>query len=153
MLLQKAIEEKIVHELKNILCALESVEVHGAWCESFAGLTRWSENPESDAFVSVALSTPSRNASTDPTATMSANVSVFVRIERDPTGEKLCEICERLQTLFNSWIGWTHEHTLTDLDTDDFSIDGIALGAGTSPTIQNAIAAVTYTLELSGSYT
>lgn len=153
MLIQKDIEEKMVQALRVHLGTIKSVEVRGAWAEAFSGLTRWSENPESDAFVSVALGTPSRTASTDPSAAMSANVSVFVRIERDPTGAKLCAIAEALQELFDVWIGFSHNDILTDLDIEEFSVDSISLSAGGSPTLQNDVAAVTYPLEISGSFT
>jgi hypothetical protein len=150
MLLQKLIEAKISEHIRAALAALDYVTVRGAWEEAYHGLTKWSEDGgETAAFVSVALSTPTRKAPTDPTAVMSANVSVFVRCECDPRGEKLCELCEILQELFERWI--TSE--MDALDIPEFSVDGVALASGASPRLENAVCSVTYPLELSGSYT
>lgn len=148
MLLQKLIEAKILERIRAALAALDYVTVRGAWEEAYHGLTKWSEDGGSDAFVSVALSTPTRKAPTDPTAVMSANVSVFVRCECDPRGEKLCELCETLQDLFERWI----MEDFGALDIPEFSVDGVALASGTSPRLENAVCSVTYPLELSGSF-
>lgn len=148
MLIQKDIEAKMLARIREACEKFDFVTVRGAWEEAFFGLTRWSEDGGSDAFVSVALSTPTRQAPTDPTATMSANVSVFVRCECDPRGEKLCELCEILQELFERWI--TSE--MDALDIPEFSVDGVALASGASPRLENAVCSVTYPLELSGSF-
>jgi hypothetical protein len=149
MLIQKDIEAKMLSHIRGACEKLDFVTVRGAWEEAFFGLTRWSEDGGSDAFVSVALSVPTRKAPTDPTATMSANVTIFVRCECDPRGEKLSLLCETLQDLFEHWI-------MADfgaLDIPKFSVDGVALGNGASPRLENAVCSVTYPLELSGSYT
>ena len=149
MLLQKLIEAKILKRIRAALAALDYVTVRGAWEEAYHGLTKWSEDGESGAFVSVALSTPTRKAPTDPTAVMSANVTVFIRCEYDPRGEKLSLICETIQDLFERWI--TSE--MDALDIPEFSVDSVAIGTGSSPALNNAVCSVTYSLELSGSYT
>ena len=149
MLLQKLIEAKILKRIRAALAALDYVTVRGAWEEAYHGLTKWSEDGESGAFVSVALSTPTRKAPTDPTAVMSANVTVFIRCEYDPRGEKLSLICETIQDLFERWI--TSE--MDALDIPEFSVDSVAIGTGSPPALNNAVCSVTYSLELSGSYT
>lgn len=150
MLIQKDIEAKMLGKIREACANFNFVTVRGAWEEAYHGLTKWSEDGgETAAFVSVALSTPTRKAPTDPTATMSANVTVFVRCECDPRGDKLSLLCETLQDLFERWI-------MADfgaLDIPEFSVDGVALGNGASPTLENAVCSVTYPLELSGSFT
>ena len=149
MLIQKDIEAKMLAQIRGACEKFDFVTVRGAWEEAFFGLTRWSEDGGSDAFVSVALSTPTRQAPTDPTATMSANVTVFVRCECDPCGEKLSLLCETLQDLFERWI----MEDFGALDIPEFSVDGVALASGASPKLENAVCSVTYPLELFGSYT
>lgn len=148
MLIQKDIEAKMLAQIRGACEKFDFVTVHGAWEEAFFGLTRWSEDSGSNAFVSVALSAPTRKAPTDPTATMSANVTVFIRCECDPRGEKLSLICETLQDLFERWI----MEDFGALDIPEFSVDGVALASGASPTLENAVCSVTYPLELSGSF-
>jgi hypothetical protein len=148
MLIQKDIEAKILSHIREACEKLDFVTVRGAWEEAFFGLTRWSEDSGSGAFVSVALSAPTRKAPTDPTATMSANVTVFVRCEYDPRGEKLTLICKTLQNLFERWI----MKDFGALDIPEFSVDGVALASGASPRLENAVCSVTYPLELSGSF-
>lgn len=148
MLLQKLIEAKILKRIRAALAALDYVTVRGAWEEAYYGLTKWSEDGKSGAFVSVALSTPTRKAPTDPTSVMSANVTVFIRCEYDPCGEKLSLICETIQDLFERWI--TSE--MDALDIPEFSVDGVAIGTGSPPALNNAVCSVTYPLELSGSF-
>lgn len=150
MLIQKDIEAKMLSHIRGACEKLDFVTVRGAWEEAFFGLTRWSEGEgNEDAFISVALSTPTRQAPTDPTATMSANVTVFVRCECDPRGEKLTLICETLQDLFERWI----MEDFGALDIPEFSVDGVALASSASPRLENSVCSVTYPLELSGSYT
>ena len=148
MLIQKDIEAKILSQIREACAAFDFLTVRGAWEEAFFGLIRWSEDGGSDAFVSVALSTPTRQAPTNPTATMSANVTVFVRCECDPRGEKLTLICETLQNRFERWI----MEDFGALDIPEFSVDGVALASGASPKLENAVCSVTYSLELSGSF-
>ena len=148
MLIQKDIEAKMLAQIRGACEKFNFVTVRGAWEEAFFGLTRWSEDSGSGAFVSVALSAPTRKAPTDPTATMSANVTVFIRCEYDPRGEKLCELCEILQELFERWI--TSE--MDALDIPEFSVDGVALASSASPRLENDVCSVTYPLELSGSF-
>ena len=148
MLIQKDIEAKMLAQIRGACEKFNFVTVRGAWEEAFFGLTRWSEDSGSGAFVSVALSAPTRKAPTDPTATMSANVTVFIRCECDPRGEKLSLICETLQDLFERWI----MEDFGALDIPEFSVDGVALASGASPTLENAVCSVTYPLELSGSF-
>lgn len=148
MLIQKDIEAKMLSHIRRACEKFDFVTIRGAWEEAFFGLTRWSEDGGSDAFISAALSTPTRKAPTDPSATMSANVTVFVRCECDPCGKKLSLLCETLQDLFERWI----MEDFGALDIPEFSVDGVALASGTSPTLENAVCSVTFPLALSGSF-
>ena len=149
MLIQKDIEAKMLAQIREACEKFDFVTVRGAWEEAFFGLTRWSEGEgNEDAFVSIALGTPARNTPANPVATIAANVSVFVRCECDPRGEKLTLICETLQNLFERWI----MEDFGALDIPEFSVDGVAIASGTSPKLENAVCSVTYPLELSGSF-
>ena len=57
-------------------------------------------------------------------------------------------ICETIQDLFERWI--TSE--MDALDIPEFSVDGVAIGTGSPPALNNAVCSVTYPLELSGSF-
>jgi hypothetical protein len=154
MLIQKDIEAKMLSQIREACAAFDFLTVRGAWEEAFFGLTRWSEGEgNEDAFISVALGTPARNTPANPVATIAANVTVFVRCECDPRGEKLTLICETLQNLFDQWIQSDHLGESTALDIPEFFVGGVAMGGGNAPTLNNSVCSVTYPLELSGSYT
>lgn len=153
MLIQKEIEEKIKLALAEKFATKglkDSVTLRGSWDVAGFGLSRWVEGVEnSKAFVSVAVATPEKPSPNSPVILFAANITIFIRCERDTTGEMLCALAEAVQELIDEWMNESCQADFLSLD-GTHSIDAISLQGGSSPVVENSIATVNYPLTLQG---
>ena len=155
MLVQKELEAKITTALSAALstASVDGVEVRGAWATSMSGLVKWVESgSDTPAFLSVSVACPSWQTFSAPTVDFAVSLALFVRCELDSTGSKLCEVAEVIETLLKSWQTSTYQSPFTDLDLENLSIDGLSLGGGSSPTLNDGTVSVAWNFTLSGSF-
>lgn len=154
MLIQRELEAKVMSYLaKEIEARGLDVALTGAWQTSESGLVKWVESTSGKgAIISVALSAPQRETFSLPSVTFSANISLFVRGELDPTGDLLAAAAEVIQDALDEWQTETYQHRFIRFDLPGLSVDEIALEGAASPVVNESIISVTYSARFAGSY-
>lgn len=153
MLIARDIEQKVMSAIANTIDGIDDIAIRGAWANGSGALARWVQGEDGcRAFVSVACASPSQQVYTASTANLACTIAVFLRYELDPNGELMCALAERLEDLFHAWQSETYQRAFDALDTEDFSIDDVAVDGGASPAIAQGLMTLTYQLTFSGSY-
>jgi hypothetical protein len=145
------IEKRLMAEFSAALDA-ELVTVTGSWQPVEKGLVKYVETTPTAACVSIAVGTPSRNSAAAADAEITANITLFVAVGMDPTGETFAALAGRVQQILDSFMGDTYQADFTRLDVEGFSVDCVTVQGGSSPQIQNDFISVSWPVTLSGSY-
>ena len=156
MLIQKELEAKICAAFDSA-CSLLAFRpiIKGAWETALSGLLKWVENPadaNKPAYLSISVSCPSWGTLTTPVVDFAVSVSLFIRPELDPTGAALVEISEKVENVLKNW-QLLNDGTFAALDiADALSVDGISLGGGSSPIVNDGVCNVSWNFTLSGHF-
>jgi len=155
-LVQKDLEEKLIEAFQSVLSAnqlADSCRVTGSWQPVAAGLVKWIDD-ENDrpAIINVAIGTPGRQTYSDPRNDMGGKVTLFLRHEKDPTGELLVSIAAAVQAALDSWQSEAYQQAFTRFDISYFSVGDLTIGQGSSPAFNGDKVAVEWPITLSGSF-
>jgi len=154
MLIEKALEEKVLTSIAAVLPATHKHILAGFWQPTAPGkLKGLEEDPEATALVETSLGLGNQATFSDPNVTFPLSVQLTVRLELDPQGQKLLDFTEPMHNLFKGWMAATYQQTFTALDIDGLSVDEVSVGGG-SPVLDTSamVGRVKWDITLAGSY-
>lgn len=129
MIVEKETEEKICALIRARLSKIEGVQVCGAWSEAALGQEKGKVDSPDHVVVAVAVGSIYFETFTVTAGDMPVAISVAVRQEIAPDGEKLLDVLGPIADLLIDWQGGE----IDELSTDNFRVDGVRLDPGDPP--------------------
>lgn len=129
MFVEKETEEKICALIRARISRIEGVKVCGAWSEAAAGQEKGKVDSPDHVVVAVAAGSLYFETFTVTTGDMPVAITVAVRQETAPDGEKLLDVLGPIADLLIEWQGGK----IDELSTENFRVDGVRLDSGDPP--------------------